>query len=84
MTRKVLLCIVTGLFAVAVACGKSSPAPTSPSSTTSSGTTAAADGSTLKAPAPSVVSPTGGGQADDPTTLTANTVKGKFDQSIAL
>jgi hypothetical protein len=84
MTRKVLLCTAAGLLALAVACGKTSPAPTSPSSATPGSTSAAPDGSTLKAPAPPIVSPTGGVQADDPTTLTANTVKGKFDQSLQL
>ncbi len=82
MTRKVLLCTVTGLLALAVACSKTSPNPTSPSSAIPGSASAAADGSTLKVPSPGVVSPTGGVQADDPTTLTANTVKGKFDQSI--
>jgi hypothetical protein len=84
MTRKALLCTATGVLALALACSKTSPAPTSPSSATPATAGAAADGSTLKAPAPSIVSPTGGVVSDDPTTLTANTVKGTYDPSIQL
>jgi hypothetical protein len=78
MQRKFLLCAAVGVLAAAIACGKSSSAPTSPSTTGDSGTAAAADGSTLKVPAPNALSPTGGATADDPLTLTASTVKGKF------
>jgi hypothetical protein len=78
MQRKFYFCAAVGVLAAAIACGKSSSAPTSPSTSGEPGTSAAADGSTLKAPAPSIVSPTGGATADDPLTLTASTVKGKF------
>jgi len=78
MQRKFYLCAAVGVLAAAIACGKSSSAPTSPSTAGDSGTNAAADGSTLKVSAPTAVSPTGGATAEDPLTLTASTVKGKF------
>src|SRR5262245_16129024 len=78
MHRKVLLCTAAGLLALAVACGKSSQAPTSPSSATPPDSSANADGSTLKVSAPAPVSPTGGVQATDPLTFTATKATGKF------
>src|SRR4051794_5742853 len=49
LMRKVFLCTAAGALALAVACGKSSEAPTSPSTSATAGdTSAAADGSTLK------------------------------------
>ena len=82
MTRKVVLCAAAGLLAVALACNKSSPTPASPSPATPSGNEANADGSTLKATTPAIVSPTGGGQVTDPLTLTASKSTGKY-QDIA-
>lgn len=78
MHRKTLLCTATGVLALAIACGKSSPAPTSPSAATQPGAGAAADGSTLKAATPTTVSPTGGTQVTDPIVLTASKVTGKY------
>jgi hypothetical protein len=78
MTRKVLLSSATGLLVVAMACGKSSPAPTSPSATTQPDAGAAADGSTLKSTTPSIVSPSGGAQITDPIVLTSSKSAGKF------
>src|SRR3982751_4732909 len=78
MNRKVLYCTATGVLALAIACSKSTPNPTSPSATTPTETGAAADGSTLKVNAPTTTSPTGGVQVSDPTTLTATTVSGKY------
>jgi hypothetical protein len=78
MTRKVLLCTATGLLALAVACSKTSPTPTSPSSATQSSTTSATDGFLLKAGIPNTVGPTGGIQVNDPIVLTASTTKGTF------
>jgi len=78
MNRKVLYCTVTSALALAIACSKSSPTPTSPSATSQSDASAAPDGSTLKVPAPGTSSPTGGAQANDPTTLVASTVTGKY------
>jgi hypothetical protein len=78
MTRKVLLCTATGALAVALACGKTAPAPTSPSSPTQPDAGAAADGSTLKSTTPAIVSPSGGGQVTDPVVLTSSKATGKF------
>src|SRR5215208_494174 len=78
MTRKVFLCTATGLLAVALACGKSTSPPTSPSAATQPDTGAAADGSTLKSTTPAIVSPTGGTQVTDPIVLTSSKATGKF------
>ncbi len=78
MHRKVLLYTVAGVLGLTLACSKSTPSPASPSSATQPETEAAADGSTLKAPAPTTTSPTGGGQVQDPLTLTASTVTPKY------
>jgi hypothetical protein len=66
------------VLGVAVACSKSSQNPASPSSTSTVAADAAADGSTLKVAAPGISSPNGGTQVNDPVTLTANTVTGKY------
>jgi hypothetical protein len=78
MHRKVLLYTATAVLGLAVACSKSAPNPTSPTSAAPSETEAAPDGSTLKVPAPNTTSPTGGGQVDDPLTLVASTVTPKY------
>jgi hypothetical protein len=78
MIRKVLICTAAGVLAVAVACSKSTTSPASPTSTAQPQTSANADGSTLKAPAPTTTSPTGGTQVSDPVTLTAGTVSAKY------
>lgn len=78
MTRKVFLCTATGLLALAVACSKTSPNPTSPSSAISDSTPSTADGFLLKAGTPSAISPTGGTQVQDPITLSASTTKGTY------
>lgn len=80
MIRKVLLCAATGVLAVAVACSKSSPSPTSPSAAAQPEAGAAADGSTLKATTPTLVSPTGGAQVVDPVVLTASKSTGKYTE----
>jgi hypothetical protein len=77
MARKVLLCAATAAFALALACGKSSQAPTSPSSATLPDSGAAPDGSTLKATAPSPVSPANG-QQPDALVLVATKARMKF------
>src|SRR5260221_2106367 len=78
MIRKVLICAAACILAVAVACSKSTANPTSPSSASQSGAGAAADGSTLKASTPGIVSPSGGTQITDPIVLTASKAVGKF------
>jgi len=74
MHRKFTMCTAAGLLALAIACGKSTQAPTSPSGATQPDASAAADGSTLKATAPTIVSPSGGAQASDPLTFVAGKV----------
>jgi len=64
MSRQLSLCAATALFALAIACGKSNQAPTSPSSAVQGDSAAAPDGSTLKATAPVPVSPVNGAQPD--------------------
>jgi len=78
MHRKFTMCTAAGLLALAIACGKSTQAPTSPSGATQPDASAAADGSTLKATAPTIVSPSGGAQASDPLTFVAGKSTGKF------
>src|SRR5436190_3866166 len=78
MIRKVLICTAVAALGLAVACSNSSQSPAAPSSTAAGSTSAASDGSTLKVPAPSTTSPTGGAQIADPVTLTASTVSGKY------
>jgi hypothetical protein len=78
MHRKVLLYTAAGVLGLALACSKSTPNPTSPSSAVQPESEAAPDGTTLKVPAPNATSPTGGGQVQDPTTLTASTVTPKY------
>ena len=75
--RKVFLCTAAGVLALVIGCGKSSQAPTSPSTATSGDANAAADGSTLKATAPTAVSPINGTQPDA-LVLVATTSHGKF------
>lgn len=79
--NRFVLCSAAALLALAVACSKSSPSPASPTSTQESSGDAAADGSTLKVPAPSPVSPVNGAQPDA-LVLIANTVTGKFNNSL--
>ena len=78
MHRKVLLYTAVGVLGLSIACSKSSPTPASPSPAAQPEADAAPDGSTLKVPAPTTQSPTGGGQVNDPTTLVASTVNGKY------
>jgi len=78
MHRKVLLYTAVSVLGLALACSKSAPNPASPTSAAPPDTEAAADGSTLKVPAPTTTSPTGGVQVQDPTTLIASTVTPKY------
>ena len=64
MSRTFLLCAATAVFALAIACGKSNQAPTSPSSAVQGDNAAGPDGSTLKATAPVPVSPVNDAQPD--------------------
>jgi hypothetical protein len=78
MTRKVFLCSATALLALAIACAKSTQNPTSPTTPSPGDTSSATDGFALKAGTPSAISPTGGAEAKDPTTLVASTTKGTY------
>lgn len=83
MHRKVLLYTAAGVLGLTLACSKSTPTPSSPSSAVQPETEAAPDGSTLKAATPNVQSPTGGSQVTDPVTLSVSRVSGKY-QDVAL
>jgi hypothetical protein len=81
MKRQLCLTVVGVLLATAMACGDKSSNPAAPSSagSTSSDTSAAADGSTLKVPAPTLVSPANGATLEDFTiVLKLNPVTGLF------
>jgi hypothetical protein len=76
-----VLCSATALLALAVACSKSPQTPASPSSVQEGTGAAAADGSTLKVPAPPTISPVNNAQPDQ-VQLVAGKVTGKFDASV--
>jgi hypothetical protein len=78
MTRKAFLCCATALLAIAIACAKSSPNPTAPTTASPGDTSSATDGFALKAGTPSAISPVGGEEAKDPLTLQASTTKGTY------
>lgn len=78
-----VLCSAAALLAVTVACSKSPDAPLAPSSATEPPTAAAADGSNLKVPAPTAVSPVNNAQPDS-LVLVSNKVVGKFNPNIAV
>ena len=70
---------IASLMAVATACAQSPQSPAGPSAVVSTGAGAAADGTTLKAPAPSVVSPVNGEKlANRKPTFVFNNVQGKY------
>src|SRR5947209_5559745 len=65
MTRRFwLTSVLVGAVAAAVACSRHSAAPASPSSSAVVASNAGADGSTLKAPAPTLQSPIKGVKLD--------------------
>jgi len=76
LTRVVMCAMILGLSVVA--CGQRSSSPVSPTPEGSNNPDALADGSTLKATIPAIVSPTGGSQILDPVTLTASKSTGRF------
>lgn len=79
MQKKLLLSGVVGLLAIAVACGGDNKAPVSPSTFTTTDVDAAADGSTLKVSAPTLVSPANDATTDSTTpTLVAGVSVGRF------
>jgi hypothetical protein len=70
-------------FALALACSRQAPAPTSPTAQMIAGTDAATDGSTLKAAPPVPVSPINDQQAPDAPKLTASPTAMNFDGNAA-
>ena len=75
--NRFVLCAAAALLALGVACSKSATNPASPSATQEASGAAGADGSTLKATAPTPVSPINGTQPDA-LVLVAGKSKGKF------
>ena len=76
--KKLAVCASAAALALAVACGKNSPAPTSPSAAAGGDASAAADGSTLKATAPTAVSPINNQKPDSQVVLVINNASMKF------
>lgn len=75
LTRVVMCALVLGLN---IGCGQRPASPVTPTPDGTTAPDAAADGSTLKASAPSVVSPAGGVQGIDPLVLVATRASGRF------
>ena len=83
MHKKLFLIGASGVLALAMACGDKNPSPAAPTPAAAAGdvgsTGAAADGSTLKVPAPTPTAPANGAQAVDfNITLKVNPVTAKF------
>jgi hypothetical protein len=81
--KRTVLCSAAAVLAVAIACSNSSQNPVSPSGSENGSGNAGPDGATLKATAPTVVSPVNGAQPDG-LLLVARTSEGKFDKSMPL
>lgn len=79
--KRFVLCSAAALLATAVACSDAPSTPLAPGAASDPSTAAAADGSTLKVPAPAPVSPVNNAQPDS-LVLVTNKVTGKFDPSI--
>jgi hypothetical protein len=86
MSRKFWCASSVCVMALAAACSKQAPAPTSPSAVAGVSGAAAADGSTLKAGAPTPVSPINGVKITqgDAVTLTVNNSTPTFAASVPL
>ena len=78
LRSRVVVFVCTLAAAFAVACGRESATPVSPGAATAGDLDAAADGSTLKATAPTPLSPVGDQQISDGPTLTASNSTLKF------
>ena len=76
--KRFVLSSAAALLAITVACSKSPETPVAPSSGSESSTDAAADGSTLKATAPTAVSPINNAQPDGSVVLVSTKSTGKF------
>ncbi len=79
--KRFALCSAAAIVALAVACSKSAPTPVAPGATPETSSAAAADGSTLKVPAPTPVSPVNGAQPNT-LELVANAVAGTYDSTL--
>ncbi|MEO8521447.1 MAG: hypothetical protein ABI603_08795 [Acidobacteriota bacterium] len=79
--KRFVLSSAAAVIALAVACSKSAETPVAPGAVSEPSSAAAADGSTLKVPAPTAVSPVGGAQPNT-LELVANTVTGKYDSTL--
>lgn len=78
MSRRVSLLATAGVLALALACSRQSATPISPSAGQAATGDAAADGSTLKVSAPTLVSPLNDSQQTDSPTLTIGSVTAKY------
>ncbi|HEX5475563.1 MAG TPA: hypothetical protein VFX12_12965 [Vicinamibacterales bacterium] len=76
--KQLAICASAAALAFALACNSKSPSPVSPSAATSTGIGAAAEGVTLKASAPTPVSPVNGDQPQGVLVLTAGKARGLF------
>src|SRR4051812_38963521 len=84
MVKKSIFSVGVIALALAVACSKSEN-PAAPSSSALSDAAAAADGSTLKIAAPTLVSPVNGAQnATDSTLLVLTNVSATYSASLAI
>jgi hypothetical protein len=76
---KFVLITISAFLGLALACSRQAAAPTSPSAHPAASSTESADGSTLKADPPVLVSPLNDAQASDSPTLVAKPTKMDFD-----
>jgi hypothetical protein len=81
--NRFVLCSAAAVLALAIACSKGSETPVSPSGTGGGAGEAITDGVTLKATAPTVISPVNGAQPDS-LTLVASKAEGKFNKNLQL
>jgi hypothetical protein len=81
--KRFVLCSAAAVLALAISCSKSSQTPVSPSGTENGSSEAVTDGVTLKATAPTVISPVNGEQPES-LVLTAGKAEGKFNKNLAL
>lgn len=78
MSSKFVLTATAAMLAVAIACSRQSATPVSPSTTSAAAADAAADGSTLKVSAPTLVAPLNDAQQADVPTLAVSAATAKF------
>jgi hypothetical protein len=81
--NRLVLCSATAVLALAIACSKASETPTSPGGSGGGATEVLPEGVTLKATAPTVISPMNGAQPES-LTLVASKAEGKFNKNLKL